>query len=92
MCAHLAGQDIPDDIIMSIAAHENFLGVKECTGELALCVPWNFALPCCVMLPYYASTGNLRIEDYHSKGVVCWSGNDDEAHAARHCHQAQVGQ
>ncbi|KAI3434535.1 hypothetical protein D9Q98_002608 [Chlorella vulgaris] len=58
------GQDIPDDIIMSIAAHENFLGVKECTG-------------------------NSRIEDYHSKGVVCWSGNDDEAHAARHCHQAQ---
>jgi hypothetical protein len=28
-----AGQDIPDDVIMSIAGHENFLGVKECTGE-----------------------------------------------------------
>lgn len=26
-------QDIPDDVIMGIAAHPNFLGVKECTGN-----------------------------------------------------------
>ena len=27
------GQDIPDNIIHEIAAHSNFLGVKECTGN-----------------------------------------------------------
>ena len=53
------GQDIPDDVIMSITDHPNFLGVKECTG-------------------------NPRIANYKSKGVTCWSGNDDEAHDARH--------
>jgi len=26
-------QDIPDDVILSIAGHPNFLGVKECTGN-----------------------------------------------------------
>ena len=29
-------------------------------------------------------TGNDRIAAYASRGVRCWSGNDDEAHAARH--------
>ncbi|EFN51771.1 hypothetical protein CHLNCDRAFT_48335 [Chlorella variabilis] len=58
------GQDIQDDVIMSIASHENFVGVKECTG-------------------------NPRIDHYHSSGVVCWSGNDDEAHVGRHQHHAQ---
>ncbi|PSC74721.1 dihydrodipicolinate synthase [Micractinium conductrix] len=58
------GQDIPSDLILELAAHENFLGVKECTG-------------------------NPRIADYHSQGVLCWSGNDDEAHAGRHQHHAQ---
>jgi 4-hydroxy-tetrahydrodipicolinate synthase len=53
------GQDIPDDVILALASHPNFLGVKECTG-------------------------NDRIANYHSQGVVCWSGNDDEAHTARH--------
>jgi 4-hydroxy-tetrahydrodipicolinate synthase len=52
-------QDIPDDVILSLADHPNFLGVKECTG-------------------------NPRIQAYGAKGVTCWSGNDDEAHAARH--------
>eukprot|EP00887_Chlorella_sp_A99_P004116 scaffold23.g4116.t1 len=53
------GQDIPDDVILELAQHPLFLGVKECTG-------------------------NARIGGYHAKGVRCWSGNDDEAHAARH--------
>lgn len=26
-------QDIPDDVILGIASHANFLGVKECTGN-----------------------------------------------------------
>jgi len=29
-------------------------------------------------------TGNGRIAAYTRAGVTCWSGNDDEAHAARH--------
>jgi 4-hydroxy-tetrahydrodipicolinate synthase len=29
-------------------------------------------------------TGNKRIAAYTSKGITCWSGNDDEAHDARH--------
>lgn len=53
------GQDIPDDVMLEVAQHPNFLGVKECTG-------------------------NKRIANYTSKGLICWSGNDDEAHAARH--------
>lgn len=28
--------------------------------------------------------GNERIEYYESKGIACWSGNDDEAHESRH--------
>jgi 4-hydroxy-tetrahydrodipicolinate synthase len=31
-------------------------------------------------------TGNARIGKYTSTGVACWSGNDDEAHDARHYH------
>ncbi|PRW20637.1 4-hydroxy-tetrahydrodipicolinate synthase [Chlorella sorokiniana] len=58
------GQDIPDDVILELAQHKNFLGVKECTG-------------------------NARIEKYHNAGVLCWSGNDDEAHAGRHEHHSQ---
>lgn len=55
------GQDIPDDIILQLKDHPNFLGVKECTG-------------------------NARIANHKSHGVLCWSGNDDEAHDARHLH------
>lgn len=29
-------------------------------------------------------TGNARIAAYAAAGVRCWTGNDDEAHAARH--------
>lgn len=58
------GQDIPDDVILDFAGHENFLGVKECTG-------------------------NPRIESYHKKGVLCWTGNDDEAYVGRHQHHSQ---
>jgi hypothetical protein len=29
-------------------------------------------------------TGNQRIKNYTSRGINCWSGNDDEAHDARH--------
>lgn len=28
----LAGQDIPNDVMLALAAHDNFLGVKECSG------------------------------------------------------------
>lgn len=31
-------------------------------------------------------TGNARIGNYTKQGVPCWSGNDDEAHDARHHH------
>ena len=58
------GQDIPTDVVLALAQHLNFLGVKECTG-------------------------NGRIERYYEHGVLCWSGNDDEAHAGRHLHHAQ---
>lgn len=27
------GQDIPDEVIMGLSNHANFLGVKECTGN-----------------------------------------------------------
>ncbi|KAK9802844.1 hypothetical protein WJX73_006666 [Symbiochloris irregularis] len=30
------GQDIPDDVILQLANHANFLGVKECTGNLRI--------------------------------------------------------
>ena len=26
----------------------------------------------------------VRVQGYTERGVTCWSGNDDEAHAARH--------
>ena len=29
-------------------------------------------------------TGNKRIQAYTSRGINCWTGNDDEAHEARH--------
>ena len=51
-------QDIPPELMMELAKHENFAGVKECEG-------------------------NERIKGYTDKGVVCWTGNDDEAHDAR---------
>eukprot|EP00803_Ostreobium_quekettii_P004996 evm.model.scf_758.3 EVM.evm.TU.scf_758.3 scf_758:64640-66266(-) len=57
------GQDIPEDVITEVAAHKNFLGVKECTG-------------------------NERIASRTERGIGSWSGNDDEAHAARHAHGA----
>ena len=28
--------------------------------------------------------GNERIKGYSDKGIVCWTGNDDEAHDARY--------
>lgn len=59
------GQDIPDDVVLEISQHSNFLGMKECTG-------------------------NKRIAGYTSRGITCWSGNDDEAHDARH-HNGAMG-
>lgn len=35
-------------------------------------------------------TGNNRIQSYADQGIMCWSGNDDEAHDGRHDHGAQV--
>lgn len=99
------GQDIPDDVILGIAQHENFLGVKECTGALRRSAVRGCAvtrvghvgrmvysgpdLPANLHTPT-PGAGNSRIEAYHGKGVLCWSGNDDEAHAARHQHHSQV--
>ena len=36
-------------------------------------------------------TGNQRIQSYSDQGIMCWSGNDDEAHDSRHHHGGQVG-
>ena len=36
-------------------------------------------------------TGNQRIQSYSDQGIMCWSGNDDEAHDSRHNHGGQVG-
>ena len=36
-------------------------------------------------------TGNNRIQNYTDQGIMCWSGNDDEAHDSRHDHGGQVG-
>lgn len=33
-------------------------------------------------------TGNDRIARHAGQGIACWSGNDDEAHDARHGHDA----
>jgi 4-hydroxy-tetrahydrodipicolinate synthase len=33
MVKHLAGQDIPDDVVLELKDHPNLLGVKECTGN-----------------------------------------------------------
>jgi len=52
-------QDITPDIMLNLAEHENFAGVKECEG-------------------------NERIKAYSNEGLVCWTGNDDEAHDARY--------
>lgn len=35
-------------------------------------------------------TGNARIQNYANQGIVCWSGNDDEAHDGRHKHDSQA--
>ena len=32
--------------------------------------------------------GNERIKHYEQQGIACWSGNDDEAHDARHTYKA----
>ncbi|PWS54577.1 4-hydroxy-tetrahydrodipicolinate synthase [Pseudoalteromonas sp. meg-B1] len=32
--------------------------------------------------------GNERIAHYEQQGIACWSGNDDEAHDARHIYKA----
>ena len=61
----LAGQDVPDHVVQRLQHHPNWLGVKECTG-------------------------NMRIQSYADQGIMCWSGNDDEAHDGRHDHGAQV--
>ncbi|WP_196138104.1 4-hydroxy-tetrahydrodipicolinate synthase [Aliikangiella sp. G2MR2-5] len=53
------GQDISKDVMQKLAEHENFIGVKECSG-------------------------NERISFYESRGIACWSGNDDEAFLGRH--------
>lgn len=54
-------QDIPPEIMLELAKHENFAGVKECTGH-------------------------DRIAQYAAEGILCWSGNDDEAFESRWKH------
>jgi len=51
-------QDIPQEIVYELAQHENFAGMKECTGH-------------------------ERIQEYADKGILSWSGNDDECHESR---------
>lgn len=41
------GQDIPDDVILDLKAHANFLGVKECTGNARIQV-WCYMLHSCI--------------------------------------------
>lgn len=47
--------------MLELAKHENFAGVKECTGH-------------------------DRIAQYAAEGILCWSGNDDEAFESRWKH------
>jgi 4-hydroxy-tetrahydrodipicolinate synthase len=54
-------QDITPDMVMELAKHPNFAGMKECSGH-------------------------DRIKMYADKGLICWSGNDDEAHTSRFKH------
>lgn len=51
-------QDLEPEMVYKLAEHENFAGMKECTGH-------------------------ERIALYSEKGILCWSGNDDEAHDSR---------
>jgi 4-hydroxy-tetrahydrodipicolinate synthase len=52
-------QDLQPEIVLELAKHPNFAGVKECAGH-------------------------ERIKGYADKGLLCWSGNDDEAHDSVH--------
>jgi hypothetical protein len=75
--------------------------VSICRCVSAALHPWRCWLPVWQVLPALQSlmrfivplcctaAGNDRIERYHASGVLCWSGNDDEAHAARHQHSGQ---
>ncbi|XP_050386770.1 4-hydroxy-tetrahydrodipicolinate synthase, chloroplastic-like isoform X1 [Argentina anserina] len=57
------GQDIPHQVINTLAQNANLAGVKECVG-------------------------NDRIREHIEKGIVVWSGNDDECHDSRWSHGA----
>jgi len=58
------GSDITPDVVMELADHENFAGMKECMGH-------------------------ERIAEYSSKGIPCWSGNDEQCHDTRYKHGGQ---
>ncbi len=41
------GQDIPDSVVLRLASHPNFMGVKECTGNARIevrCLHWSMRL------------------------------------------------
>ena len=83
------GQDIPDDVVLELASHANFLGVKECTGNQRIQVQCAPAPPASVQSRWRRDSGRGMRQAYAAHGVSCWSGNDDEAHAARHTFGAQ---
>lgn len=78
------GQDIPDDIVLELASHANFLGIKECTGNRRIQVGSAPAPPAPAQSRWRGDSAAALRQAYAAHGVSCWSGNDDEAHAARH--------
>lgn len=88
------GQDIPDDVVHDLASHANFLGIKECTGNRRIEARARRRRPCsppapCTPVHGQDLTGPCALQAYAGHGIRCWTGNDDEAHAARHTHDAQ---
>jgi dihydrodipicolinate synthase/N-acetylneuraminate lyase len=88
------GQDIPDDVVHDLASHANFLGIKECTGNQRIEARARRRRPCSPPAPCPPAhgqdlTGPCARQAYAGHGIRCWTGNDDEAHAARHSHDAQ---
>ncbi len=84
------GQDIPDSIIQKIRCDVTILAPLLFNGLLLsfrLCLfPTDAATRSTHpnFLGVKECTGNKRIKAYTSQGINCWSGNDDEAHEARH--------
>lgn len=59
------GQDIPDEVVCQLAAHPNFLGVKECTGNARIQVP----APCDLWCPCTCFNGVIN---HHLNALAVW--------------------